>query len=93
MNATQEAIRAVGQEITEMLIQKNESYGNSALEPIRVFSKAEPGEQLAVRIDDKLSRIKNGGSYPWDNDLLDLVGYLHLELVRRKIGVITNAPE
>ena len=39
--------------IAEMLIEKNRAYGNSALQPVRVFSKASSEEQLLVRIDDK----------------------------------------
>jgi hypothetical protein len=65
-------------EIAHMLINKNISYGNSALEPIRVFSKADAREQLHVRIDDKLSRIMRGTEYVGDNDIDDLIGYLVL---------------
>lgn len=67
-------------EIIEMLIQKNEAYGNSALDPLRIFSSLGPREQLRVRIDDKLSRIargKNTDRVPEDT-LKDLVGYLVL---------------
>ena len=65
-------------EIAEMLIKKNISYGNSALEPVRIFSKADPKEQLMVRLDDKISRIKNQESFPGDNDIDDMIGYLIL---------------
>ena len=65
-------------ELAEMLIKKNTSYGNSALEPVRIFSKAEAKEQLYVRIDDKLSRLMKGTDYPGDNDIDDLIGYLIL---------------
>jgi hypothetical protein len=65
-------------EIAEMLINKNRSYGNSALDPIRIFSKAGPREQLHVRIDDKLNRLMKGTDYPGDNDIDDLIGYLIL---------------
>lgn len=65
-------------EIAEMLIKKNISYGNSALDPVRIFSKADPKEQLMVRLDDKLSRIKNQESFPGDNDIDDMIGYLVL---------------
>lgn len=65
-------------EIAEMLIKKNISYGNSALEPVRIFSKADPKEQLMVRLDDKISRIKNQESFPGDNDIDDMIGYLVL---------------
>ena len=46
-------------EIAKMLIEKNISYGNSALDPARIFSVADSTEQLKVRIDDKLNRVKN----------------------------------
>jgi hypothetical protein len=65
-------------EIAHMLIEKNIAYGNSALEPVRIFSKADAREQLHVRIDDKLSRIMKGTSYVGDNDIDDLIGYLVL---------------
>ena len=65
-------------EIKQLLLEKNVAYGNSALNPIRIFSKAETNEQLYVRIDDKLNRLKNNQSYPGDNDVDDLIGYLVL---------------
>ena len=61
-----------------MLIDKNISYGNSALEPSRIFSTADSVEQLKVRIDDKLNRIKNNKGFAGDNDIDDLIGYLIL---------------
>lgn len=62
-------------EIRSLLISKNRRYGNSALEPIRIFSRAHPTEQLRVRIDDKLSRLYRG--IEADEDVIaDLIGYL-----------------
>jgi hypothetical protein len=71
-------IWATCHEIAHMLIDKNISYGNSALDPVRIFSKADPREQLHVRIDDKLNRLMKGTEYPGDNDIDDLIGYLVL---------------
>lgn len=65
-------------EIAYMLVKKNIAYGNSALDPVRIFSKAGPREQLHVRIDDKLNRLMKGTDYPGDNDIDDLIGYLVL---------------
>ena len=65
-------------EIAQMLIDKNISYGNSALQPIKIFSKGDDLDGLRNRIDDKLSRIKNEQSYAGDNDVDDLIGYLIL---------------
>ena len=65
--------------VRDFLLEKNASYGNSAADPVRIFSKADPLEQINVRIDDKLSRLIRGGSYPGDNDEQDLLGYLLLK--------------
>lgn len=68
-----------------MLLEKNAKYGNSALDPVRVFSKASTTEQLLVRIDDKLSRIKTTGMEAPDEDTLnDLIGYLILLKIANK---------
>jgi hypothetical protein len=61
-----------------MLQEKNVAYGDSALDPVRIFSKSNAIEQLLVRIDDKLSRFARGMEYPGDNDIDDLIGYLVL---------------
>jgi hypothetical protein len=73
-------------EITEMLLEKNVAYGNSALNPIRIFSDADDIEQINVRIDDKLNRIKNKKVFAGDNDIDDLIGYLLL-LKAKKGGI------
>lgn len=65
-------------EIAHMLIKKNIAYGNSALEPINIFSRSSALEQLSTRIDDKLNRVKRGSEYPGDDTILDLIGYLVL---------------
>ena len=68
--------------LAEMLISKNIKYGNSALEPKRIFSKASPVEQILVRIDDKLSRMSNQDE---DEDVIeDLLGYLVLLKIAKK---------
>lgn len=64
--------------IASFLIDKNKAYGNSFADPINIFSKATPIEQLATRIDDKLNRIKKGSEFPGDDTILDLIGYLIL---------------
>ena len=73
-----------GLEIIELLLRKNISYGDSALNPRPIFSKADNSESLASRIDDKLNRIANGTNYPGDNDIDDLLGYLILFKIRQR---------
>ena len=66
-------------EIKELLISKNKKYGNSALEPLGVFSQLSAKQGLLIRIDDKLKRIKNGSLERDDEDVInDLIGYLVL---------------
>ena len=66
-------------EIRDLLIAKNKKYGNSALEPLGVFSQLSAKEGLLIRIDDKLKRIKNGSLDRDDEDVInDLIGYLVL---------------
>ena len=79
--AVRDTIAFVCDELKSFLLGKNAAYGNSALEPINVFSKLPPKEGILLRIDDKLKRIKNGTTYVGDNDLKDLTGYLILLLV------------
>lgn len=64
-------------DLAVMLLRKNMRYQNSALEPLRLFSRADDVEQLRVRLDDKLSRLRNQSSE--DEDVVaDLMGYLVL---------------
>lgn len=71
-------------EIRILLQEKNAQYGDSAMNPIRVFSKADSTEQLKVRIDDKLSRLVRGDdSLESDEEVIkDLIGYLILLLIQ-----------
>lgn len=71
--------------VKDLLLSKNRKYGNSALNPKRIFSKANPIEQLNVRIDDKLSR-QESSQYDEDEDVdLDLIGYLILRRIAKKL--------
>lgn len=76
---TQEKIKSVGQEVIDLLIEKNQSYGDSALKPANIFAKGDAVENLCARIDDKLMRIKNNGLDGFGEDnVKDLIGYLIL---------------
>ena len=80
-NSMENKINCVTDSINEVLKEKNRRYGNSALKPLEIFTgKIEP-MGLGVRIDDKLSRIKNTpptSSMLRKNDVFDLIGYLTL---------------
>lgn len=72
-------------DLARMLIQKNRAYGNSALEPVRIFSQAPADEQLNVRLDDKLSRKARGLAAGEDVEG-DMAGYLVLKKVHRRLN-------
>ena len=80
MKSSADEITQMCDEIKQMLLDKNKKYGDSALEPIRFFSQASPIEQILVRIDDKLNRIKQGSQHlTEDEDVIsDLIGYFIL---------------
>ena len=77
-NEFEARVERITEDLADLLIQKNKAYGNSALDPVRVFSKANAVEQILVRIDDKLSRLARGYEYPGDDTIDDLLGYLVL---------------
>ena len=83
---TEKEISSVCKDIESLLISKNRAYGDSALEPVRMFSKANAAEQILVRIDDELSRVSRGHEYVGDDTIDDLIGYLVLLKIARKRG-------
>lgn len=85
-NDAQKAIAETCNNIRDFLLAKNQRYGNSALEPVRMFSRASSEEQIRVRIDDKLSRLKTLDPSDTEDVELDLIGYLILLRVHRKLN-------
>lgn len=77
-------VRRITDQIADLLIAKNKAYGDSALNPIRVFSKSDRIEQLNVRIDDKLSRVQRGTDFEDEDTERDLIGYLILKLIAKE---------
>lgn len=78
-------IKEVSGKVYRMLAEKNDAYGNSALEPINIFSKGNAVDSLCARIDDKLARIKNRGmSDATEDTLFDLCGYLILLIIAKE---------
>lgn len=84
MMGTENDIRAVCEELRDMLLEKNARYGDSALNPVRVMSRASAVEQILVRIDDKLSRLARGSGQETEDVELDLLGYFLLLRVARR---------
>jgi len=78
------------EQVKSLLLRKNWEYGNSALEPLGVFSGLCAQDQLDVRIDDKLKRIQTirelDETTIHEDTELDLIGYLILKRVARRWG-------
>ena len=85
LTSTQSAIAEECDAIKKMLLEKNLAYGNSAIDPVRIFSKASAEEQILVRIDDKISRLARG-EVAGEDVFLDLLGYIVLLRVARKFA-------
>lgn len=84
---TQDLIWDECESIRDLLLEKNRKYGDSAINPVRIFSRADAVEQINVRIDDKISRTRSAQDDDTEDPELDLIGYLILKRVakRRKI--------
>lgn len=70
--------------IRDILLEKNRKYGDAVLNPDQVFSSTDPIELINVRLDDKLSRIRNRQSDENEDAELDLIGYLILKRIAKR---------
>lgn len=78
MNREQEIIKQC-EEVKQLLLEKNKAYGDSALSGVKIFSRLDSIQGIMIRIDDKLSRIKNRGiTSETEDTVMDLIGYLIL---------------
>ena len=83
--STQEKIVEITDATKDLLLYKNEKYGDSALNPLGIFTKhlknvPENIASILVRLDDKLGRVKNSDSLR-TNDVSDIIGYCTLLLI------------
>lgn len=83
---TKEKIKEICDNISDLLIYKNQKYGNSALEPQNIFYKGDTENALLIRLDDKIGRIINNTDGIRTNDVCDIIGYLVLYLVFKKVS-------
>lgn len=92
---SQKQIELACSEIKHLLLSKNKKYGDAALNPTRIMSKASTVEQLLVRIDDKLNRISKGaGLLATDEDVVkDLCGYFILLKIALQNQKTNTLPE
>ena len=85
---TQHKIIEITNAMRDLLLYKNEKYGDSALKPKQIFYKGDAVNSILIRLDDKLGRIMaNGDNTPRINDVADIIGYCTLLLVGMGVGV------
>lgn len=68
--------------LSKVLKRKNEKYGDSALNPNKIFSKLEADNSILIRLDDKMNRIINADELRL-NDFFDVMGYMWLYIITR----------
>lgn len=79
----QKDLQEVLETFYELLVAKNRKYGDAALNPVQTFSSVPPIELINVRLDDKLSRIRNRQNDEDEDPELDLLGYLVLKQIAK----------
>lgn len=79
---TQQKIVELTEAMRDLLLYKNEKYGDSELHPKRIFHKGNVVSSILIRLDDKLSRVmENNDQLPRVNDVADIIGYCTLLLI------------
>lgn len=79
---TRQKISEVMDAMKDLLLYKNEKYGDAALKPKNIFYKGDSMNSILIRLDDKLGRvISNKESVPRTNDVADIIGYCTLLLI------------
>lgn len=81
-----ELIKAEYTYLCDLALAKNEAYGDSALHPVRIFSNGDALAGIDARIDDKLSRVKHAPEAFGEDVEADLIGYLVLRRIARRLG-------
>lgn len=81
-DTTQDKIRMVMDSMKDLLLYKNQKYGDSALKPKNVFYKGDATNSILIRLDDKIGRVTaNPDDKPRVNDVCDIIGYCTLLLI------------
>ena len=79
---TQQKIKDILSGMTDLLLHKNRKYGDSAINPKKIFYKGDSTNSILIRLDDKIGRVmSNTEEKPRVNDVADIIGYCTLLLV------------
>lgn len=84
--SNKEKIIEISDSMKDLLLYKNEKYGDSALSPNNIFYKGDSTNSILIRLDDKIGRVKNNpDSTPRVNDICDIIGYCVLLLASMNV--------
>lgn len=79
---TQGKIRNIMDSMKDLLLYKNRKYGDSAINPKKIFYKGDSTNSILIRLDDKIGRVmSNTEEKPRINDIADIIGYCTLLLI------------
>ena len=79
---TQQKIHEIMGAMKDLLLYKNQKYGDSAINPKGIFYKGDSTNSLLIRLDDKIGRVmSNTEEKPRVNDVCDIIGYCTLLLI------------
>ena len=84
LTESQKKIVEICDSVKDLLLYKNQKYGDSALNPNNIFYKGDSTNSIKIRLDDKIGRIKNCEETRV-NDVADVVGYGILLLASMKV--------
>lgn len=79
---TQQKIHEIMGAMKDLLLYKNQKYGDSAINPKKIFYKGDSTNSILIRLDDKIGRVmSNTEEKPRVNDVCDIIGYCTLLLI------------
>ena len=79
---TQQKIHEIMGAMKDLLLYKNQKYGDSAINPKKIFYKGDSTNSILIRLDDKIGRVmSNTEEKPRINDVCDIIGYCTLLLI------------
>lgn len=84
LTESQEKIIEICNAMKDLLLYKNQKYGDSALHPNNIFYKGDSINSIKIRLDDKVGRIKNCEETRV-NDVSDVIGYCVLLLASMNV--------
>lgn len=85
LTESQKKIVEICDSMKDLLLYKNEKYGDSALNPSNIFYHGDATNSIKIRLDDKIGRVRNCEETRV-NDVCDIIGYCVLLLASMDVS-------